>query len=192
MIIYLSLSSSVILVTPSASLFQSLSYESISYQTFLGGQETFRDRGACAVDWVLNLVSGVGKSCLLLKFTHKGFQPVHDLTIGVEFGAKTITIDNKLIKLQIWDTVSFNLLFWLFTRPKSTYVQINSDFFFTTVLAIVYATSLPMRQDFMSLFSTIHVFIVSSLELKENLKLVSLSGLNFQRDMGMAGWSRNL
>ena len=29
---------------------------------------------------------------------------VHDLTIGVEFGARPITIDNKLIKLQIWDT----------------------------------------------------------------------------------------
>jgi hypothetical protein len=32
-------------------------------------------------------------------------QPVHDLTIGVEFGARMITIDNKQIKLQIWDTV---------------------------------------------------------------------------------------
>jgi hypothetical protein len=26
--------------------------------------------------------SGVGKSCLLLQFTDKRFQPVHDLTIG--------------------------------------------------------------------------------------------------------------
>ncbi len=48
---------------------------------------------------------GVGKSCLLLQFTDKRFQPVHDLTIGVEFGARMITIDNKPIKLQIWDTV---------------------------------------------------------------------------------------
>lgn len=49
--------------------------------------------------------SGVGKSCLLLQFTDKRFQPVHDLTIGVEFGARMITIENKPIKLQIWDTV---------------------------------------------------------------------------------------
>jgi len=27
-------------------------------------------------------VAGVGKSCLLLQFTDKRFQPVHDLTIG--------------------------------------------------------------------------------------------------------------
>ncbi|XP_075175692.1 LOW QUALITY PROTEIN: ras-related protein Rab-2B [Anomaloglossus baeobatrachus] len=48
--------------------------------------------------------TGVGKSCLLLQFTDKRFQPVHDLTIGVEFGARMINIDGKPIKLQIWDT----------------------------------------------------------------------------------------
>ncbi|XP_042374902.1 ras-related protein RABB1c-like isoform X2 [Zingiber officinale] len=36
--------------------------------------------------------------------TDKRFQPVHDLTIGVEFGARMINIDKKPIKLQIWDT----------------------------------------------------------------------------------------
>jgi small GTP-binding protein len=34
----------------------------------------------------------------------KRFQPVHDLTIGVEFGARMIRIEDKAIKLQIWDT----------------------------------------------------------------------------------------
>jgi len=48
--------------------------------------------------------TGVGKSCLLLQFTDKRFQPVHDLTIGVEFGARMVQIDSKPIKLQIWDT----------------------------------------------------------------------------------------
>ena len=48
--------------------------------------------------------SGVGKSCLLLQFTDKRFEPVHDLTIGVEFGARMVVIDSKQIKLQIWDT----------------------------------------------------------------------------------------
>jgi len=46
----------------------------------------------------------VGKSCLLLQFTDRRFQPVHDLTIGVEFGSKMVQIDSKPIKLQIWDT----------------------------------------------------------------------------------------
>ncbi|GAX23291.1 Ras-related protein Rab-2A [Fistulifera solaris] len=49
--------------------------------------------------------TGVGKSCLLLQFTDKRFQPVHDLTIGVEFGARMISVqDDTQIKLQIWDT----------------------------------------------------------------------------------------
>eukprot|EP01119_Soliformovum_irregulare_P010011 TRINITY_DN2424_c0_g1_i5.p1 TRINITY_DN2424_c0_g1~~TRINITY_DN2424_c0_g1_i5.p1 ORF type:complete len:243 (-),score=29.40 TRINITY_DN2424_c0_g1_i5:44-772(-) len=48
--------------------------------------------------------SGVGKSCLLLQFTDKRFQPAHDLTIGVEFGSRMISIDGKQVKLQIWDT----------------------------------------------------------------------------------------
>jgi len=48
--------------------------------------------------------TGVGKSCLLLQFTDKRFQPVHDLTIGVEFGARLINIEDQQIKLQIWDT----------------------------------------------------------------------------------------
>mmetsp|Transcript_21631 Transcript_21631/g.66196 ORF Transcript_21631/g.66196 Transcript_21631/m.66196 type:complete len:212 (-) Transcript_21631:1954-2589(-) len=48
--------------------------------------------------------TGVGKSCLLLQFMDKRFQQVHDLTIGVEFGARMINIDNKQVKLQIWDT----------------------------------------------------------------------------------------
>jgi len=48
--------------------------------------------------------TGAGKSCLLLQFTDKRFQPVHDLTIGVEFGARLVTIDRRQIKLQIWDT----------------------------------------------------------------------------------------
>lgn len=48
--------------------------------------------------------TGVGKSCLLLQFTDKRFQPVHDLTIGVEFGARMVNVEQKQIKLQIWDT----------------------------------------------------------------------------------------
>ena len=48
--------------------------------------------------------TGVGKSCLLLQFTDKRFRQQHDLTIGVEFGARTVQIHNKNIKLQIWDT----------------------------------------------------------------------------------------
>ncbi|KAJ4458442.1 putative Ras-related protein Rab-2B [Paratrimastix pyriformis] len=48
--------------------------------------------------------TGVGKSCLLLRFLENRFNPIHDLTIGVEFGTRTINIGRKTVKLQIWDT----------------------------------------------------------------------------------------
>eukprot|EP01015_Nassula_variabilis_P001979 TRINITY_DN1106_c0_g1_i2.p1 TRINITY_DN1106_c0_g1~~TRINITY_DN1106_c0_g1_i2.p1 ORF type:complete len:215 (+),score=46.79 TRINITY_DN1106_c0_g1_i2:67-711(+) len=48
--------------------------------------------------------TGVGKSCLLLQFMDRRFRQKHEVTIGVEFGARMITIDSKNIKLQVWDT----------------------------------------------------------------------------------------
>ena len=48
--------------------------------------------------------SGTGKSCLLLQFTDKRFESMHDLTIGVEFGARVVSINGNEVKLQIWDT----------------------------------------------------------------------------------------
>ena len=36
--------------------------------------------------------SGVGKSCFLLQFTDGDFKDEHNVTIGVEFGAKIIDI----------------------------------------------------------------------------------------------------
>ena len=48
---------------------------------------------------------GVGKSCILLQFLEKKFKFDHDTTIGVEFGSKVISVAEKPIKLQIWDTV---------------------------------------------------------------------------------------
>ena len=46
----------------------------------------------------------MGKSCILLQFTDNKFREQHEITIGVEFESKTIEVDGKLIKIQIWDT----------------------------------------------------------------------------------------
>ena len=50
--------------------------------------------------------SSVGKSCLLMQFVDKRFKDSHDLTIGVEFGSRSVSVDdrNTQVKLQIWDT----------------------------------------------------------------------------------------
>ncbi|CAO1427575.1 unnamed protein product [Diamesa serratosioi] len=46
----------------------------------------------------------VGKSCIVQKLKTGSFQEVHQNTIGVDFSMKTMQIDGKKIKLQIWDT----------------------------------------------------------------------------------------
>jgi len=48
--------------------------------------------------------SGVGKSCLLLRFADDNFTDSYISTIGVDFRFRTVTIDKKTVKLQIWDT----------------------------------------------------------------------------------------
>jgi GTPase SAR1 family protein len=47
-------------------------------------------------------VSGVGKSCLLLRFSDDSFTTSFITTIGIDFKIKTIELDGKRIKLQIW------------------------------------------------------------------------------------------
>ena len=45
--------------------------------------------------------SGVGKSCILLRFADDKFNENFYATIGVDFRFKNITVDNKSVKLQI-------------------------------------------------------------------------------------------
>jgi len=48
--------------------------------------------------------SGVGKSCLLLRFADDTYTESYISTIGVDFKIRTIEEDGKTVKLQIWDT----------------------------------------------------------------------------------------
>ncbi|VTJ88720.1 Hypothetical predicted protein, partial [Marmota monax] len=48
--------------------------------------------------------SGVGKSCLLLRFADDTYTESYISTIGVDFKIRTIKSDGKTIKLQIRDT----------------------------------------------------------------------------------------
>lgn len=61
-----------------------------------------------AYDFLIKLLligdSGVGKSCLLLRFSDDSFTTSFITTIGIDFKIKTIELDGKRIKLQIWDT----------------------------------------------------------------------------------------
>ncbi|EAN31996.2 GTP-binding protein ypt2 [Theileria parva strain Muguga] len=59
-------------------------------------------------DYLFKLVligdSGVGKSCLLLRFADDSFTDSYITTIGVDFRFRTLFVKDKRVKLQIWDT----------------------------------------------------------------------------------------
>mmetsp|Transcript_35696 Transcript_35696/g.93041 ORF Transcript_35696/g.93041 Transcript_35696/m.93041 type:complete len:99 (+) Transcript_35696:134-430(+) len=61
-----------------------------------------------AYDYLIKLLligdSGVGKSCLLLRFSDDSFTTSFITTIGIDFKIRTIDLDGKRVKLQIWDT----------------------------------------------------------------------------------------
>lgn len=46
----------------------------------------------------------VGKTSLLGRFINGNFNPQHNITVGLQLGDKKITVNNRTVKLQIWDT----------------------------------------------------------------------------------------
>jgi small GTP-binding protein len=48
--------------------------------------------------------SGVGKTALLLRLCDNVFCSSHLSTIGIDFKIKTMSVDGKRAKVQLWDT----------------------------------------------------------------------------------------
>ncbi|KAJ7564970.1 hypothetical protein O6H91_02G042100 [Diphasiastrum complanatum] len=48
--------------------------------------------------------SGVGKSCLLLRFSDDSFATSFVTTIGIDFKIRTVELEGKRVKFQVWDT----------------------------------------------------------------------------------------
>eukprot|EP01134_Creolimax_fragrantissima_P003616 CFRG3616T1 len=63
---------------------------------------------SASYDYLIKLLligdSGVGKSCLLMRFCEDSFTPSFITTIGIDFKVRTVELEGKKIKLQIWDT----------------------------------------------------------------------------------------
>ena len=60
------------------------------------------------VDYIFKIVligdTNVGKSSILLRYTDDIYHSRYISTIGVDFKIKTIELDGKIVKLQLWDT----------------------------------------------------------------------------------------
>ena len=70
--------------------------------------------------------SGVGKSCLTLKATQGIFKEDFASTLGFQFFSFHVKINDKIIKLQIWDTCG-----------QEIYRSLITNFYRSTALAII-------------------------------------------------------
>jgi len=55
--------------------------------------------------------SGVGKTSFIQRFCRDNFNETFSATVGIDLQVKMLNIDNRIIALQLWDTVKINFLF---------------------------------------------------------------------------------
>ena len=70
--------------------------------------------------------SGVGKSCLTTQAVRNNFEEFYTATIGFEFLTFNMRINNKVLKLQIWDTCG-----------QEVYKSLISNFYRNSSLALI-------------------------------------------------------
>jgi len=75
--------------------------------------------------------SAVGKSSLLLRFADNEFNENYMITIGVDFRFKSVTVLNKIIKMQIWDTAGqerFRTIVNTYYKSTIVFTQMPTQF----------------------------------------------------------------
>ena len=74
--------------------------------------------------------AGVGKSCLLLRYTDNTYKDGFISTIGVDFKLKQLEVDGKQVRLKIWDTAGKSLDFFRNFTGSSTRSGALPDHYF--------------------------------------------------------------
>lgn len=84
-------------------------------------------------------ITGVGKTCTLLRYVDDSFEEKSMTTLGVDFKTKEISVDGEKVKMQVWDTAG-----------QERFGNVTSSFYRTAaIVAIVYDVS--NRASFQSL-----------------------------------------
>ena len=100
--------------------------------------------------------SGVGKSCLTLKGTKNIFEDYYQTTIGFEFSTFNIKINDKYIRLSIWDTCG-----------QEIYRSIISGFYRNSSLAMI-VYSIDNFESFHNLFGLyVKIYNLSKIKNKK-------------------------
>jgi small GTP-binding protein len=129
--------------------------------------------------------SAVGKSNILLRYIHDNFNEEFQSTIGVEFGAKNIKIEDKIYRIQIWDTAG-----------QETFRSITRAYYKNSVCAFV-VYDITNRNSFQNVKSWIEdcrkqspktvfmVLIGNKVDLEDNRQVTYDEGSVFAEKNGM-------
>ena len=95
------------------------------------------DRSFSRIYKIVVVGSGaVGKTSLILRFTTGAFRESYIRTLGAGFAFKNLDVDNRLVKLQIWDLAG---------QPKMKTVRSN---FYTGASGIIFIYDVTRRETF--------------------------------------------
>ena len=129
--------------------------------------------------------ASVGKSNLLLRYTHGEFREEYQLTIGVEFGSNNLVINNNIYRIQIWDTAG-----------QENFRSITRSYYKNSACALI-VYDITRRESFVSLSDWIEdcknsspktvvmVLVGNKCDLAQNREVNEEEGREFAEKHGM-------
>ena len=129
--------------------------------------------------------AAVGKSCLLIKAINNNFNDNYEKTVGFDFFTFNLKFNNKIIKLQIWDT-----------SGQEIYYSLIQNFYKNSSLAVI-VYSIDNKESFIhaekwlndiksEINSYARIFLVGNKSDLENQRKVSKEeGLKFMKDRNL-------
>ena len=126
--------------------------------------------------------SGVGKSCLSIKATRNYFEDFYSPTVGFEFLTFNVKVDEKIVKLQIWDTCG-----------QEVYRSLISSFYRSASLAII-VYSIDNEESFNNIEKwlndvksqsnpNVKIFLIGNkADLEDKRKVARIEGEKFYND----------
>ena len=129
--------------------------------------------------------SSVGKSCLTTKAVKNNFEEYYQATVGFEFLTFNMKVNDKVIKLQIWDTCG-----------QEIYKSLISNFYRNSSLAIILYSidnkeSFEHAENWLTDLKSqanpdVRIFLVGNKsDLEEERKVTKEEGLKFKNDQGL-------
>ncbi len=129
----------------------------------------------------------VGKTALCEKYVTGVWNPSTTLTVGVDFHIKSVKVEDKIVKLQIWDMGGEDR--FRFLLPTYCLGAQGALFLYDTTRP----GSLSQMQDWISVVfkangRTPIMLVGTKIDLRESRAISSEAGLNIAKENGFAGF----